>query len=62
MKKILSIITLFVLPFSLFGQGIDDALRYSQETPTGTARSMAMGNALVLWVVISPLLVLTLQG
>ncbi len=45
MKKILSIITLFVLPFSLFGQGIDDALRYSQETPTGTARSMAMGNA-----------------
>ncbi len=45
MKKILFVTSIFLVSVSVLGQGIDDALRYSQETPTGTARSMAMGNA-----------------
>lgn len=45
MKKILSAFTALAITLSVSGQGIDDALRYSQNTPFGTARSMAMGNA-----------------
>ncbi len=45
MKKILSAFTALSITLAVSGQGIDDALRYSQNSPTGTARSMAMGNA-----------------
>ncbi len=44
-KLILSLSATTVFSLASFGQGIDDALRFSANAPTGTARSMAMGNA-----------------
>jgi len=44
MKKLLFLIA-FVLPFTLAGQNAWDALRYSQINYQGTARSLALGNA-----------------
>ena len=44
MKKYLFLITLLV-PYVLTGQNAWDALRYSQLNYQGTARSMALGNA-----------------
>ncbi len=48
MKKYYYILVLAVLllPLSGFGQGMYDALRFSQQFYDGTARSLAMGNAL----------------
>lgn len=47
MKKIALFSILFSAASSLtlFGQNIDDAVRYSQTTPGGSARSQAMGSA-----------------
>lgn len=45
MKILLSTFSLFLITLNVSAQGIDDALRYSLNAPTGTARSMAMGNA-----------------
>lgn len=46
MKHILSILTLTALSFNLAGQTTDDALRLSLARPSGTARSMSLGNAM----------------
>jgi hypothetical protein len=46
MKKILFLSALVILQVSLFGQYVQDALRYSQLYYQGTARSMAVGGAL----------------
>lgn len=43
--KILTFLLIFNTLSNVFGQGIEDALRFSQKNPTGTARTMAMGNA-----------------
>ncbi|HPJ82742.1 MAG TPA: hypothetical protein PLG64_02740 [Bacteroidales bacterium] len=44
MKKLFFLIA-FVIPFTLAGQNAWDALRYSQINYQGTARSLALGNA-----------------
>jgi hypothetical protein len=45
MKKITLIITSLIASTALFSQSYIDALRYSQNLPTTTARSMSMGGA-----------------
>ena len=44
MKKLLILIALMA-PFALAGQNAWDAMRYSQVNYQGTARSLALGNA-----------------
>ncbi|MRT94031.1 OmpP1/FadL family transporter [Ancylomarina sp. 16SWW S1-10-2] len=45
MKKYISLLFLTVFTGVIYAQTADDALRYSQQHYTGTARSMAMGGA-----------------
>ena len=45
MKRYIILLALSVLAGSVFAQGAEDALRYSQTYYMGTARSMAMGGA-----------------
>lgn len=45
MKKLLAFVGVFLCFTSAKGQYVEDALRYSQNFPSLTARSMAMGNA-----------------
>ncbi len=45
MKKLISLVGLCLCITTAQGQYVADALRYSQNFPTLTSRSMAMGNA-----------------
>lgn len=45
MKKLITLVGIFLCLSAAKGQYVSDALRYSQNFPTLTARSMAMGNA-----------------
>ena len=45
MKKTLAILLLAAVAFGAKAQGYQDAFRYSQQFPVGTARTVAMGNA-----------------
>lgn len=45
MKKLITLVTILLCHMAMKGQYVSDALRYSQNFPTLTARSMAMGNA-----------------
>lgn len=45
MKRVFSSVIIFISITTAFGQYVDNALRFSQNMPTLTARSMAMGGA-----------------
>ncbi len=45
MKRYITLLFLTVFTGIVYAQTADDALRYSQQHYTGTARSMAMGGA-----------------
>jgi hypothetical protein len=45
MKKLIALVSIFLCLSAAKGQYVTDALRYSQNFPTLTARSMSMGNA-----------------
>lgn len=45
MKKLISLVSLFVCLSTVQGQYVADAIKYSQNFPTLTARTMAMGGA-----------------
>lgn len=45
MKKLIALVSIFLCLSAAKGQYVSDALRYSQNFPTLTARSMSMGNA-----------------
>ena len=45
MKKALTILLMAAVAFGAKAQGFEDAFRYSQQFPVGTARTVAMGNA-----------------